>query len=244
MSLALQAGTLALNLGFQTQFLATGGVPPYTYSVIPGGAGGTINPSTGVYTAPNAYSPNVDTVSVVDSLLGPSATLTIRSGPPLILLLDILQNQMALGDGRIFLWDQKIFRPKDNNLWITVSQISVKPFGSSNNQVANGGGLQSVQSLNVQSMIDIDLVSRGTDAIFRKEEVVMAFSSNYSESQQELNNFYVAPLSIGFRDLSELDGTAMIYRYNISVNMIYLASKVQQVPYYDSFPTSQVITNA
>ena len=61
-----------IQTGTQT-YTATGGVPPYTYSVSSGT--GTINSSTGVYTAPSSV--EVDTVKVTDSV-GNTSTDTVQ----------------------------------------------------------------------------------------------------------------------------------------------------------------------
>jgi hypothetical protein len=47
------------------QFNAYGGIQPYVYSVVGGGSGGTINSSTGLYTAPSGT--GADTVRVTDA---------------------------------------------------------------------------------------------------------------------------------------------------------------------------------
>ncbi|MBN1835256.1 MAG: hypothetical protein JW820_05350 [Spirochaetales bacterium] len=62
-------------------FTASGGTPPYAFSVLTP-ASGSINPTTGLYSAPAA--PAMDTVRVTDSLSATSdATVTVVSGGPL-----------------------------------------------------------------------------------------------------------------------------------------------------------------
>ena len=56
--------SLFLVTGGQTTFSATGGIPPYSYSVVTGGAGGTVT-SGGLYTAPGVE--GSDTVRVTDA---------------------------------------------------------------------------------------------------------------------------------------------------------------------------------
>jgi hypothetical protein len=62
---ALQIAPTSVNVGISdtTTFTASGGTGSYVYSVIAGG--GSVNPSTGVYTAPNT--PGSATVEVTDS---------------------------------------------------------------------------------------------------------------------------------------------------------------------------------
>jgi len=51
-SLAVSPTSRAIRVGETINFLATGGIAPYVFSLQAGGAGGTIDPISGVYTAP------------------------------------------------------------------------------------------------------------------------------------------------------------------------------------------------
>jgi hypothetical protein len=225
--LALSATTLAITPLNSAIFSATGGTAPYTFSVTPGGVGGTIN-SSGFYTAPN--STGTDIVVVTDSL-SVTASLTILVGNALELFCDVIQNQMGLAQGRVYLWDQKIDMPKDDGLFIPIQVLSCKSFGNQNNYY-NGS---SYQSTNFQALLSIDIMSRGPSARDQKELVIMALNSFYAQSQQQQNGFYIAQLSSGFTNLSVQDGAAILYRFNITVQIMYAVSQVTSVPYYDTF---------
>lgn len=230
------------------QFVAIGGSSPYTYSVLNGGAGGSINSSTGTYSPPpkiTAYPATglLDTVQVIDSTLT-VATATILIGTPLFLFCDIIQTSMGLSPGRVYLWDQKIFQPTDSDLYIAVSVPSCKPFGNVNSPVATDGS-RVQQFVTMYARVDLDIISRGPAARDQKEMVVLALNSIYSQQQQEANGFYIGkiPLSGGFLNLSQIDGAAIPYRYKISYAMQYQVSFGQSVPYYDSFSTPAIFTN-
>ena len=68
-ALVLAPATLSLVAHGQKTFAASGGVPPYSFSVMSGGAGGTIDPKTGAYTAPAtlASATSSDTILVTDT---------------------------------------------------------------------------------------------------------------------------------------------------------------------------------
>lgn len=231
------------------QFLATGGVSPYSYQVLAGGAGGTIDASTGIYSAPpsmTAYPPSslYDMIEATDST---SATVTsqILVATPLFLLCDIIQTQMNLDSFHCFLWDQKIFQPTDSNLYVVVSMQSCKPFGNSSTPLPTDGS-QVQQFVSMYAKMDLDIISRGPYARDQKEFVVMALNSTYSQQQQEANGFYIGKVPIlgGFVNLSQVDGAAIPYRYRISFAMQYQANITQSVDYYDSFTNPpQVYTN-
>lgn len=227
-----------MGINLTLPFGATGGTAPYTFSVLGGGIGGTINSSTGLYTSPGIT--GTDTIKVVDHA-GATAQTTITVGNAIELFCDIISNQMSLSQGQVYLWNQKINIPIDSRLYIAVGILSCKPFGNSNTLDTNGN---SILSVNMQAMLSLDILSRGPDARDRKEEIILALQSNYAQSQQELNSFYIGKLSTNFVNLSEIDGAAIPYRFNLSIPIQYFITKTQAIQYYNTFPTSQVVTNS
>lgn len=248
MSLSVSQSVFAMRPNLKTYFLGIGGTGPYSYAVLGGGAGGSIDSVTGQYTAPVAVNPDpkfdVDRIQVTDSLAA-TAIGQILIANPLQLFCDIIQQGMGLASGRVFLWDQKIFQPQDAGLFVVVSEISSRPFGNTLTPDGSGGGVQAIQSLNMMTTLSIDAISRGPEARDRKEEILLALNSIYSQSQQTTNSFNIGKLPAGSRfiNISNEDGAAILYRYNISINMQYAFTKAQAVPYFDDFSTDQVNTN-
>lgn len=242
MSLSILPTRAALVPSNTKPFSPLGGTGPFTWSVLPGGAGGTVNGS-GLYTAPATLnddpSKNTDIVKVQDSLSA-VAQAPVMVGSPLELFCDVIQTEMGLAPGRVYLWDQKIFEPTDSGLWIAVAVMSPKPFANSNFHDTSGN---SIQSVNMHVGLSIDVISRSISAVRRKEEVILALNSDYSNSQQELNGFRIFPISHAFVNLSEIDGAAIPYRFNISVNVQYQLTKSKAVPFYDTFAPAAVTTD-
>lgn len=215
---------LAIATSVPYAFSASGGVAPYTYTA----SVGSIGISSGLYVSPNAT--GTDIVTATDTL-GASASVQVAILSPLELLCDVLSRELELDSGRVFLWDQKVFKPVDDGLYIPVGIINLKPF-SSINRFVDG---ESIQAANFSAQVSIDVISRGMAAVTRKEEVMMALKSNYSEAQQNLNGFRIFPLTTGFTNLSHLDGSAIPYRFNLTVNIQYQVTKVKAVPYFENF---------
>jgi hypothetical protein len=92
------------------------------------------------------------------------------------------------------------------------------------------------------AVTDIDIISKGPAARDRKEEIILAFNSNYAQQQQDANSFYIGKISTGFLNLSDIDGAAIPYRYRISVNMQYAFQKASPVSRFDTF-TKTIYTN-
>lgn len=241
MTIALLSTYSAIAPGNQASFQAYNGTKPYTYSVAPGGAGGTINARTGIYVAPRVATASSDTISVVDSASN-TATANITIGNALILVCDIVQKYMNLPNGYVYLWDQKWFEPKDARPWIVVSETSCKPIGNMRNYTS-GDGLVQLQSVSMRSVLDINIYSRSAQARDRKEEVLLALNGNYSLQQQEANAFKLGKISASFNNISGIDGAAIPYRYAISCYLFYGVVRVSGVDYFDQIPTPQLYTN-
>lgn len=239
MSIAVASSYSSIAQGMIIPFIGSGGTAPYTYSVDGGGAGGVIDSATGFYTAPSVT--GTDTIRVTDSVSA-TATTSIAVLSALELVCDIIQNQMGLANGRVYLWDQMITQPKDNALYIAVGVLSCKPFANTSDMDGSGSGMNVIQSTNFQATVSIDILSRGPDARDRKEEVIMALGSPYAKQQMEANSFYIAPLTTAFTNLSVQDGAAIMYRFNLSVAIQYMVKKTVAVPYYGTF-TKSVSTN-
>jgi len=226
-------------------FAGKAGVPPYAYSVQPGGAGGTINSTTGRYTAPLVAPSNnrlqFDTI-LVEGYDGETATATIMVGTPLLLFCEILQREMNLSNGRVYLWDQKINQPIDNDLFIAVSVPSARPFGNSNR--FNGATAESDQFVSMQATVDVDLISRGPAARDRKEDLILALDSDYARYQQDANSFFISKLDSRFINLSEIEGSAIPYRYRITVKLQYAYIKARPTDYINTFQQPNVETDS
>lgn len=229
-----------------------GGTPPYTYSIVAGGAGGSLSAQPGGesrFTAPAALNPDpkmqATTIKVVDSL-GEEATATVKICDALLLVCDILQRELGLANGRVYLYNQKIMQPTDAGLYVAVGVLNCKPFGNTNKPASSDAGMDSLQSVNMVATLALDIISRDTSALLRKEEVIMALNSTYAQLQQERNSFFIGQLPPGtqFVNLSEVDGAAIPYRFNISVNIQYFARKVQAIEYFDEFSAVQVTTES
>jgi len=73
--LAINPAAVSVNINGTIQFIASGGTPPYTFSIPVKGSGApTINPATGLYQS--GFSAGADTVTVTDSAAPTPATVS------------------------------------------------------------------------------------------------------------------------------------------------------------------------
>ena len=228
-----------------TFFGASGGVAPYVFTLEPDGAGGTIDPATGKYTAPSTINTDaqktIDTIKVTDDV-GDFETSQIFICSPLEMLCDIIRKEMELNEGQVHIFDQKFTVPNDSRIYVSVGELSEKPFAKSKKQEVIAGKLYEVQTENFRLISNVDIYSKSTEALYRKSEAAMAINSDYAIRQQEANNFHIAPLTGQMNNISEIDGSGIPYRFNFSVTMKFAKSKVKLIPYYDTFETPSVET--
>lgn len=245
MSLSLLQNYHAVAFGGLTvPFGASGGSSPYVFSVLPGGAGGTIGSMTGIYVSP-VSSTGQDVIQVVDST---SPTALIATGSVLVctaieLVCDIIQTAMGLAQDQVYLYDQKYNIPPDSRLYVAVGVNYTKPFGNRPRYVRGSSTFAAVQSVNMLANLSIHIFSRSTLALNQKEQILLALSSPYAQAQMELNSFFIAPLTTGFVNISAVDGAAIPYHFYLSANLQYFSTLTTNPSYFNTFGSPSVITN-
>lgn len=230
--ISIIANSTSLSPLVNAPLSAVNGVPPYVWAVMGGGAGGTIDAATGAYRAPQTY--GSDTIQVTDSLSN-TAEIVLNTNTPIQLVCDIIATEMNLGADQVWQYNAKVNIPIDSALYVVVGQLSCKPFSNNKTYAVVDGVYSQIQSTNFQTQLSIDIMSRGSIARDQKELVILALGSTYAESQMELNSFQIALQPTSMVNLSEVDGAAIPYRFNIAANIQYFVKTITPVPYFSSF---------
>lgn len=232
----------AISPNIETLFGQTGAIAPFTFSVLPNGAGGTIT-SDGIYTAPNLnnYSAKrfVDTIQVEDSL-GEIGTTTIMVLPAIGLIAHIIQEEMGLAQNQVTLYQQKFNVPNDEKIHIAAGILTQKPFGSKREYVQQPSALVEVVTNNWKCVGWVEVYSSTNLAFLRKEEIAAAINSTYSEMIQEANNFKISKMPSQITNISSSEGPSIPFRFNIAINFSFNTSKIKSVPYFDNYENSSI----
>ena len=156
---------------------------------------------------------------------------------------DIIQSEMELGNDRVYLYNQKWRIPPDEGLFVVVGFLGAKAFGAKteyeNDPVTQE--LVEVQSVNQQETYTVDLFSRDSSARQRKQEVILALNSTFAQQMQEQYTFKIANLPSTFNDVSALEATAILNRYQLVFNALVVYRKVKNVQFYDSFQIPPIV---
>lgn len=168
-----------------------------------------------------------------------SALLTTRE--PVKVIADILKSEMGLADGQIMLDYEKINILPDPGLYIAISYIGGKAIG--NNNYFDSLTIKEIQEVAMSEIVQIDILSFDSSARKRKEEVIMALRSVYSQQAQELNVMQIARIPDGFQNISSLEETKILNRFTMTIVIKALYRKEKSVEYYDKFSDAQVTYN-
>jgi hypothetical protein len=240
---AIRKNLSVIGLGVKASLSPIGGVAPFTFSVLPNGAGGTIT-NAGLYTAPLTSPPSpdkqIDTIRITDSL-GATATTTIAVLSPIELVCEVLKRELSLQDDQVYLYNQKYNIPTDQRLYICVGFLSCKPFANSIKTETDG--TTTTQSVNMQAILSISLLSKSPLARTRKEEVILALGSTFAKKVAEANNIHIAKLPTAFVNITDNEGMAMVNHFNATVAIQYTHIKVTTENYFDTFSLDEVLTN-
>lgn len=159
------------------------------------------------------------------------------------IIVDIIKNEMELADDRVFIRDQNLKFNYDTNLYVIVGMISEQPFSSTNETVPyldtfGNPQIKQVQQVITQEFVQIDILSRNTDAIFRRWEILAALSSIYAQQKQEENSFRIFRITQSFNNTSGSEGGSNLNKFSITVpcHVWYRKEKeIKSNDYYDDF---------
>lgn len=163
-------------------------------------------------------------------------TPTTTSIEPIKLIANIIQTEMGLSSSQIMDAYQQYEIPSEG-LFVEVGYLGQSEQVA--NQVYFDTALDTeVQQTVMRHTIRIELMSLAPDnsARIRKEELLLALRSFYSQQQQDANNMGIAWLQDNITDASEVEGASMLNRYITQCAVNALHQKVKSSGYFDIFP--------
>lgn len=152
---------------------------------------------------------------------------------------NIVQTQMALDSTQVWIYNQKRNIPPNRKMWVVIDFLTGKPFGSKSKFLPNGDGAPTEeQAINMSAIFTVDIFSRDTSALEAKEQVLMAFRSIYAQQVMEKYSFLIGRIPVSFSNISQVEGTAILYRFQIGLRVQYLCSLTRSAEYFDTFTDS------
>lgn len=161
----------------------------------------------------------------------------IEKAATIDLIRKLIQEYMDLDPTRVVIYNQPAAIPPVDGLWVAVQFEFSRPLSNRSSYKQNAddsGELDQVQDSNFQSHFTIKIMSKDETALMRKEEVLMALTSDLSQRYQEDNSFLLSFIG-DIRDVSEVEASARLYRYDIEVIALDWYKKSKTVPSYDNY---------
>jgi hypothetical protein len=157
---------------------------------------------------------------------------------PMDALANILQQYMGL-PGRVVKYNQDWHAPKDWNLYITISASEPSQIIATKNEF-DPDTLEERAYVVLQGRFDVEVISRDSEAMDRKEEVFMAINSALALRIAEANNLRIWRTG-GFIDLSALEGASILCRYRTVIAINYMRQKSAAAEYFDKFRKTEIL---
>jgi hypothetical protein len=157
------------------------------------------------------------------------------------LLAGVIQNYMALPDGRVILGNENFDGPKDSSLYVLVIYDGPALVGVNSKQ--NYAADTETMSTSSHDRFLVEVVSRGYDADNRYGEIYMAISSIAGTRAAE--DAGVAFFRGGNAlNLTAIEGVKSLRRWQIPVIITNVQSKTSSAAMIDKFTTPTINTEA
>jgi hypothetical protein len=155
-----------------------------------------------------------------------------------VILCDIISVCMKLDQSRVVVYSRNWKAPNDSEIYIVVSTRKGKVLSTSKR-------FDSVTDEEVQRSVtydnfDIDITSRNRDALNRKEEVLDALTSSYSNEVQIRNSIKIFRLS-DILDLTFIEGASGLLRFRLSGVVSNVKEKRMPQDYYNKIKQQEVV---
>lgn len=162
---------------------------------------------------------------------------------PTKVICNILQTQLNLSDGQVWIYNQKRDIPNDFGIYYVVQYNGQRIIGNIRKEISTLEGLVEYQSVHSLAQFNIDIFSRSNKGREARDQAIMALNSTYSQQMQERYGFQIARNSFQVTNTSEVEGVAELNRYSISFNVTYMSETTKSIDYFDTF-SKEVITEA
>ena len=143
----------------------------------------------------------------------------------------ILKTFMNLKDNNIYIYNQKYFIPKDNDIYVCVGIQGEKVlFGNNNKTIDN------IEEINLYKKIAVavDIYSTDISVLEKKDEIKMAFNSDLCEAMMEKYFFKIGKEPIASNVIKDSYPAELLYRYNYIYSVVLRNTKqIGTMNYYD-----------
>jgi hypothetical protein len=149
----------------------------------------------------------------------------------------------------VVIYNQAWKIPPDKRWYVVIAYLAGAPFGFKKVYcevpTTPDAGLNEVQSVNVRETYSITLYSESATARLRMNDIHFALNSDEAERLMAAHAFRIANLPISFVDVSAVEGSARLNRYESTVNILTVHTRTRNTLFYDKFTVPpKILVNA
>lgn len=160
---------------------------------------------------------------------------------------ELIESQMGLGKDTVSIYNQKRVLTKKEGLWISVSIIGQGIISATTKPVNDPAqpDLIEIQTIVQQEIYQIDILSADDSARQRRLDVVLALTGTGAQQACERYAMKISNLPQSFVDASEIEASARLNRYAITVTVLRSYSKARTIPTFTAFqnPPQTLLVN-
>ena len=160
---------------------------------------------------------------------------------PLKLLRALLVTELNVAADRVFVYNSKWNIPADDGLFVLVSFLRGKPYSTGRWYEDTADGLKEIQEMAVQETYTIDLFSRSAEARDRRNDVLFALNSTAAQQMCETYSMKIGDLPTAFNDLSHIEASARLNRYQLTFNVLRIERRERVAPYYSDLTSPSLL---
>jgi hypothetical protein len=153
----------------------------------------------------------------------------------LVALAGLIQAQLNLQPDQVVIYNQQWVLPTDRNLYIVLEPRDSTPYGSSKRHECNSDGYTEVQTQNVREAVSIMLFSASDISRWARNQILFALNSDAAENLQEDLGFQIANLPTSFQNVSEVEATQRLSRYDLDFHILVAYTRRLTTPYFEKF---------
>ena len=170
--------------------------------------------------------------------------VTIPAIEPIKVAARAVQQELGLTIGQIMLGNENWEIPDGTGLYVSLLYGTETVIGSCNyNGVDAGGNFQEIQDVIMLHGVDIDIMSFDDSARLRKEEVVMALQSVYTQGLMETYQMRLATTPGSFMLVSDLEPAKQLNRFRLGITINALHRKTITAQYFDTITPVALVEN-
>ena len=162
-------------------------------------------------------------------------------------LCELIESQMGLSKDTVSIYNQKRRLTNKAGIWIDVAIIGQTIIAANTKPINDPAQpeLLEVQTVVQQEVLQVDIMSADDSARLRRLDVVLALTGTGAQQACERYAMKISNLPQSFVDASEIEASARLNRYAITVTVLRSYSKARTIPTFTAFqnPPQTLLVN-